>query len=514
MCSALEAAHGAGIVHRDLKPQNVFLCKKLGRDDFVKIVDFGISKVKDSSSVVTRDHSLMGTPFYMSPEQADGLVQQIDSRTDIFALGAIMWEMLVGRMAFEAPTISGAMYKVVHVDPPEVHILRPDVPPAVSLVLRRAMAKQKDWRYASVTELAYDFANACRGLAPAVQPPPMQGVAATVAPVAVPVPMTPGGSGAVPRAGTPLPVPHTPPHVHSQEAYMATGYVTPTPGTPAPPQPFTPPPQQMMAQPPPTSVPPHLMPQTNVPPHLMGQAPAMGTPPPQQMLGSQPGVAGAVATPSTMQPVVVSQPPPPAKKGKGALIGAIVGVVALGAAAAVVVPRMGGDKPGPTTVAGQQGDGPATPDRPDTPPTGGPGAGQTPPQATPPQATPPQATPPEVATTTPSAAAPDAGAAVPAVAAPPAVEQVTLTVTVGYEKGAAPKAPAPVVYVDGKAVEGTTVKVNKGAGKVKIEVREKGFATARLEVVPDADKPLAATLKKPKAAEPEDKGFGWRPGQK
>jgi serine/threonine protein kinase len=239
ICSALEAAHGAGIVHRDLKPQNIFLCKKLGRDDFVKIVDFGISKVKDSSSVVTRDHSLMGTPFYMSPEQADGLVQQIDHRTDIFALGAILWEMLTGRMAFEAPTISGAMYKVVHVDAPEVHTLRPDVPPTVSMVLRRAMAKQKEWRYGSVGELAYELANACRGIAPSVAPPPLMNVAATMAPT--PMMMQQIAAQTPARPMTPVPLsPH--PGVRTGDAYAPTGFVASQP-----PQPMPPPPAQMPA---------------------------------------------------------------------------------------------------------------------------------------------------------------------------------------------------------------------------------------------------------------------------
>jgi serine/threonine protein kinase len=102
VASALEAAHAAGIVHRDLKPQNIFLCKRFGRDDFVKVLDFGVSKMRDSSSVVTRDHSLLGTPFYMSPEQADGRVAEIDRRTDVFALGALLYEMLTGQMAFFA----------------------------------------------------------------------------------------------------------------------------------------------------------------------------------------------------------------------------------------------------------------------------------------------------------------------------------------------------------------------------------------------------------------------------
>src|SRR5262249_32176245 len=147
-------------------------------DDFVKILDFGISKVLDSASVVTRDHALVGTPYYMSPEQADGRVKEIDPRTDVFALGAIIWEMLVGRMAFEAPTLSVALYKVSFVDPPEVHLVRPDVPPGVSLALRRAMAKERTQRTASVMELAHELRSALRGM-PAGLPMPAPALGGT-----------------------------------------------------------------------------------------------------------------------------------------------------------------------------------------------------------------------------------------------------------------------------------------------------------------------------------------------
>jgi len=175
VCSALDAAHRANIVHRDLKPPNIFLCRRGGRDDFVKVLDFGVSKVLDSSSIVTRDHALVGTPYYMSPEQADGRVAEIDARTDVFALGAIIWEMLIGRMAFEAPSLSVALYKVAFVDPPEAHLLRPDVPPAVSAVLRHAMAKDRVHRTATATQLARELGEALRGAMPASLPPPAPG---------------------------------------------------------------------------------------------------------------------------------------------------------------------------------------------------------------------------------------------------------------------------------------------------------------------------------------------------
>jgi serine/threonine-protein kinase len=168
--SALTAAHAAGVVHRDLKPQNIFLVKRSGRDDFVKILDFGISKVQDSSSLVTRDQAVMGTPFYMSPEQAMGNVREVDGRTDVFALATIIFEMLTGEMAFASDTIPGALYKVVHEQVRPVHELRPELPPTVAQVLGRALAKDRANRTPSAEQLARELAVAAN-LRPATLPP-------------------------------------------------------------------------------------------------------------------------------------------------------------------------------------------------------------------------------------------------------------------------------------------------------------------------------------------------------
>jgi eukaryotic-like serine/threonine-protein kinase len=172
---ALDAAHRARIVHRDLKPQNIFLCARDGRDDYVKVLDFGVSKLLDSSTMLTAEYALLGTPFYMAPEQAQGSSRDLDGRADVFALGAILWELLTGRMAFAAPTLSGALYKVCMVDPPDVHTVRPDVPPAVSMVLRRALAKDPAVRTPDVMTLGREFAAAARGVAPDRVPPPAPG---------------------------------------------------------------------------------------------------------------------------------------------------------------------------------------------------------------------------------------------------------------------------------------------------------------------------------------------------
>jgi eukaryotic-like serine/threonine-protein kinase len=153
VASALDAAHAKGVVHRDLKPQNIFLVRFEERDDFVKVLDFGISKVLDSGTVMTKTGAIFGTPNYMSPEQVDGLIAQIDGRTDVFALGAILYEMLAGRPAFDAPTISAVFNQVCHKEPEPIGTVRSDVPEPVASVITRAMSKQRDARFASMAEL-------------------------------------------------------------------------------------------------------------------------------------------------------------------------------------------------------------------------------------------------------------------------------------------------------------------------------------------------------------------------
>jgi serine/threonine-protein kinase len=242
--SALEAAHAAHVVHRDLKPQNVFLCRRGGRDDFVKVLDFGVSKMLDSVSVVTRENALVGTPYYMSPEQADGRVHEIDARTDVFALSAIVWEMLTGQMAFGGPSFSAALYKVLFTDPAEIHTVRPDVPPALSVALRRGMWKQRDQRTPSVRELWNEIEAGLR----AAGVPIYSGSASM--PVQSP---SQAGYAPTPWVGTPLPArppsvvrpPTAPPSLPSHQPVVA-----PPPSYYPPPQSYHPPPPSYHPPPP------------------------------------------------------------------------------------------------------------------------------------------------------------------------------------------------------------------------------------------------------------------------
>jgi eukaryotic-like serine/threonine-protein kinase len=151
--SALELAHARGIVHRDLKPANLFLCT----NGLLKIMDFGISKVLHTETLATTPGLILGTPNYMSPEQAEGRIDEIDARTDLFALGAILYECLSGRVAFHGDTGINTLFAICHREPPPLAALAPDVPESVIAVIRRALAKDRAARFASVAELYTAF---------------------------------------------------------------------------------------------------------------------------------------------------------------------------------------------------------------------------------------------------------------------------------------------------------------------------------------------------------------------
>ena len=149
LTSALTAAHSQKIIHRDLKPQNLFLVRLPGDErEIIKILDFGISKVREAATKLTRQASIVGTPQYMAPEQARGLIDEIDERTDLFALAAITYEMIAGCPPFHGEAIEAILYQVVHEQPPP--FAQPL--PAVEAVVLRGMAKNKADRFSGVRE--------------------------------------------------------------------------------------------------------------------------------------------------------------------------------------------------------------------------------------------------------------------------------------------------------------------------------------------------------------------------
>jgi len=151
--SALQAAHREQIIHRDLKPQNIFLVPTESGGYvslLAKVLDFGISKIRGSQTVKTNAATMLGTPQYMAPEQALGQHDQVDARTDVFALGAMVYEMLAGRPAFLGQTIPEVVFKVVYEDPTALGNLA-EVPPGVSDAVMRAMSKKQEERFPDVS---------------------------------------------------------------------------------------------------------------------------------------------------------------------------------------------------------------------------------------------------------------------------------------------------------------------------------------------------------------------------
>src|SRR5437867_1370712 len=156
MAQGLAPAHERGIVHRDLKPENVFITKE-GR---VKILDFGLAKLRrdtgsaeEASTSLTRPGSLMGTVGYMSPEQVRG--QEVDARGDIFAFGAILYEMLSGRRAFQGNSEADTISAILKEDPPEITHLHKRVSSAIERVVRRCLEKSPGERFQSARDLSF-----------------------------------------------------------------------------------------------------------------------------------------------------------------------------------------------------------------------------------------------------------------------------------------------------------------------------------------------------------------------
>jgi serine/threonine protein kinase len=158
----LQAAHDESIIHRDLKPENIFVLARDGRDDFIKIVDFGIAKDVKAGKRLTAVGMVLGTPEYMSPEQATG--QESDHRVDQYALGCILYEMLTGDVPFkgENPPKTLTMHVFEAVTAPS--LLRPDLPPVVERIVLRLMEKKPGSRYADMRALIDAIAAAEREL--------------------------------------------------------------------------------------------------------------------------------------------------------------------------------------------------------------------------------------------------------------------------------------------------------------------------------------------------------------
>jgi serine/threonine protein kinase len=158
IASALAAAHDKGIVHRDIKPENIFLVTR-GDKDFVKVVDFGISKSmegEDEDVRLTQTGMVLGTPLYMSPEQARG-DDDLDHRIDIYALGVILYESVTGKVPFQGKNYLNILTQVISEEPTIPSEIVPEVDRDIESVILKAMAKDRDQRYQTMDEIAADL---------------------------------------------------------------------------------------------------------------------------------------------------------------------------------------------------------------------------------------------------------------------------------------------------------------------------------------------------------------------
>jgi HD-like signal output (HDOD) protein/tRNA A-37 threonylcarbamoyl transferase component Bud32 len=201
MASALGAAHDRGLVHRDLKPANVMLLDHPDYPDFVKVLDFGIAKLLGTAAPGeqrTELGALLGTPAFMSPEQCLGDLQ-LDHRSDVYSLGVMVFLMLAGRLPFEGDTVGRLILAHVNQPPPRLCTLVPDLPPALSAAVDRALAKKPQDRFADMRGFRRAMDEACG------QPRSLTPVLEVLAPPAPARPIVPSG----PRATPPVSAPRT-----------------------------------------------------------------------------------------------------------------------------------------------------------------------------------------------------------------------------------------------------------------------------------------------------------------
>ena len=157
VCRGLSAAHSQGIVHRDLKPENLMLTRREDGAEWIKILDFGVAKVRDALAAeegrLTSASAFLGTPHYMAPEQIEG-AGDVDHRADIYSTGVVLYEMLTGSTPFRANSLTQLLVMLTSSTPPPLRSLRPDVSPALEAIVARALSREASGRYAAMDELA------------------------------------------------------------------------------------------------------------------------------------------------------------------------------------------------------------------------------------------------------------------------------------------------------------------------------------------------------------------------
>ena len=153
VCEAVGEAHAAGIIHRDIKPTNLFLTLNPNGSPCIKVIDFGISKTNDAEVKLTKEAEILGSPLYMSPEQMDSS-RTVDARSDVWALGVTLYELLSTMTPFHAAGIVQVCNRVFQGQPTPLSAYRPDLPAALEAVISRCFEKDRDRRWPNVAELA------------------------------------------------------------------------------------------------------------------------------------------------------------------------------------------------------------------------------------------------------------------------------------------------------------------------------------------------------------------------
>ncbi len=174
VASALSAAHKLGVIHRDIKPDNIFITRDAAGNEIAKVLDFGIAKAREGvlqgGYTATQTGVIIGTPEYMSPEQAEGqLGDKLDGRSDLYSLGVVLYEMLTGRLPFESDTPLGMCLHHLQTVPRPPHEARPDldIPEGVSAILMKALEKRRERRFQSAEDMLAALRSPAQGKQPA-----------------------------------------------------------------------------------------------------------------------------------------------------------------------------------------------------------------------------------------------------------------------------------------------------------------------------------------------------------